>query len=90
MLDALVSGKLAVLKDSNLHVELTRLAGSWPTCAAGVLCKRLPRTGKGAPCDYILYAEGLEFLFAVRIADWRMARVVLSKIEDRTALLLQE
>lgn len=47
-----------------IDVERARkLAGDWPTCACGQLCKALPKSeGNNAPVDDELYHLGCDFL----------------------------
>lgn len=65
---------LAFAEANNLHAIRARsqtlysMAGSWPTCACGQLCKDLPRSlGTKAPLDTKLNALGT--LFSTALAD---------------------
>ena len=71
--------------------QAAALAGGWPTCACGQLCKLLPRFGvAGAPKDQLTRAIGIYFMEAVKRRDIRQARIQFDLIESRTAELLKE
>lgn len=66
-----------------------RLAGNWPTCACGQLCKALPREHGGYPVNYGLYQLGIDFSFKIDKRQWPSALSIFLKIEARTAKLLK-
>lgn len=87
MLEELDNGKsIYEYEKSNLEA----MAGMWPTCACGQLCKVLPRTGIGAPVDQLLGQLGINFFQLVKAENWHAALFTFKKIEARTAKLLKE
>ena len=77
--------------------EVSR-ANHWSTCACGKQSKLIPRYSRasailyvniGAPKDEYLKSLGKEFYFAIGKNQFSRARKVLSKIERRSAKLLQ-
>lgn len=87
---------MAVLKDLAAgakftdadHRKLRMLAGCWPTCACGQLCRNLPRQGDGTPIDPILTLYGIDFFNFVEDMNWSHALSSFHNIEERTMKLL--
>jgi hypothetical protein len=79
-------------KEINIHqgVELSRLAGGWPTCACGQLCDLLERNDDASPVDKELRILGLKFSDQVSGNKWCLALETFKKIECRTTKLLEE
>lgn len=90
VLTLLVEGKLNAPYYSGLHLNLSRLARDWPSCACGQLCKQLPRFDGGAPHDTDLNREGVSFSGYVNAADWLSALKSFKKIEERSTYLLRD
>lgn len=87
--EVLAVGRLGML-DEEFHSILSELAGDWPTCACGQLCRKLPRTPGGRPVDFILGNLGIDFSKAVDCKEWETAEGLFERIEDRTNILLLE
>lgn len=89
LLKAAAAGTISIPYGSTLHGQLRKLAGDWPTCACGQLCKQLPRDGQGRPMDYDTAKSGVEFMHDVAAANWSRAYARFQTIERRTQQLLQ-
>lgn len=87
-LDRAIADPSSVTKEE--HEKAKELAGEWPTCACGQLCKSLPRWATGEPSDRYLSNTGLSFMYFVDEGEWASAKEVFLKIEARTAVLLEE
>ena len=70
--------------------RMENLAGTWPTCACGELCRQLPRCTDGSPRDEALYGLGRSFYNNVLGRDWPAALAIFRQIEARTEQLLKE
>lgn len=71
-------------------LDAIHLAGNWPTCACGELCKALPRLHCGSPTDAVLIELGNNFIEHVARYNWPLALETFHQIEARTAVLLGE
>jgi hypothetical protein len=88
---------IAILKDLNAGAPISNnslrnlrvLAGSWPTCACGQLCKNIPRLSDGRPEDPVLRVLGTSFFHYIEECNWGKAIETFLKIEERTDLLLE-
>lgn len=69
--------------------ELAEYSGSWVTCAVGNTCAIIPRTYGGEPYDYKLLNLGVEFHEAIKRCQWRNAKIILLKIEERSAEVIK-
>lgn len=88
---------VAVLKDAVAGAQITEedqdklriMAGNWPTCACGQLCKNLPKQNwDNKPLDNTLASRGLTFFHCIEEQDWTKALATFYKIEARTMELL--
>ena len=80
------------LKDAEARGSFTyedrSLAGDWQTCMCGQQDSRIPRDAYGRPHDYELRHAGLYFEDAVQEDDFDGARVLMRRIEARSAEIL--
>jgi hypothetical protein len=67
---------------------LAMRAGSWPTCACGQLCEKLPKIQDGCPRDGTLRQLGTDFYQYVQTQAWCQALATFYAIEERTADIL--
>lgn len=70
--------------------EAEELSADWVTCACGNQCETIPRNHVGTPDDYTLDVLGSDFSVAIHNKNLVMAKIVLAKIEKRSAELLKE
>lgn len=68
--------------------DLYDRSGDWVTCACGNLCDIIPRDVDGTPYDGRLEDLGFIFHQDVAIEDWHKAKLTLSQIEKRSAVLI--
>ena len=69
--------------------QLKHLAGNWPTCACGNLCKNLPKmTETNEPKDLKLLKLGILFDHYIRNRSWTEALNTFHEIEQRSTQLL--
>ena len=74
----------------------SELSSQWVTCACGNQCSSIPRYGlfemygsrEGMPKDDILRALGIEFDELIRLQNIGLSKLLLSKIEQRSAYIL--
>lgn len=70
--------------------EMRGLAQNWITCACGNQCDIIPRRKNGRPKDIELFWLGLDFLYYISMYDLKSAKQTLSKIEERSAYLINK
>ncbi len=81
------------LKDGVTERQAERAADravSWVTCACGNTCSLIERARDGRPCDLKLNRLGMCFYGEVENHHWHDAKVLLRKIEKRSAFLIAE
>lgn len=77
-------------KDGKYNAKLlTDKAGEWTTCACGNLCSVIPRDAFSRPKDDRLADLGMLFYESVDEGSWHEARLILNKIERRSATLIR-
>ena len=71
--------------------EAYDLSSDWVTCACGQVCSVLPK-GEYAnvPLDCELGDLGIYFCDLICDEDWKNAKIILDRIEERTIFLLQQ
>ena len=75
---------------SKRYYELACAADKWVTCAVGNQCKIIPRYDSGEPKDFRLRTLGIKFSDHIDAADFKTAKEVLEKIENRSGELIKE
>ena len=83
--------------DQYSHMVLRLKAGEWTTCACGNQCAIIERHEDstddhpaGMPKDGLLAVLGTHFYAYVCEPNWDAAKVILEKIEQRSAILIRE
>lgn len=72
------------------HLQLTKRARSWVTCAVGNQCASIPRDSDGGPLDPDIFEAGQAFSEHIRYAEWEDAKETLAKIEFIAARLIKD
>lgn len=71
-------------------LSAAELSSSWVTCACGTQCAIIPRGKSGSPNDYPLWQLGLTFHETIKAKDAHWAKILLERIERRSAELITE
>lgn len=64
-------------------------AEDWVTCACGNQCALIPRDpNHGSPLDEKLRELGVNFMLAIGSCDYQGAKIILTRIEQRSSEIL--